>query len=611
VRTAALAALLALAAAGAAAGEPLRNRLAGHPSPYVALHAADPVAWQPWGRAAIERARAEGKLLFVTLGYFSCHWCHVMQRESFRDPEVAAFLNAHFVPVVVDRELEPALDAALIAFVERTAGYSGWPLNVFLTPEGWPLAGTVYLPRERFLALLRRVQAAWQEDAAELARIAREGGEALRPPPLGPAPPLPRPQAARALGAAFARAALAQADELLGGFGQEARFPSAPQLEALLALAGLAPEPARVRAFLALTLDHMARLGLHDLLEGGFFRYTTDPDWRTPHFEKMLPDQALLARLYLRAARALDERRHAAVARETLDFMLRRMAAPEGGFIASLSAVDAEGVEGGHYLFDADTLAAALDPDQRRAAAEAWGLTGPAPFEAGHLPLALRAPEAAAARLGWPPERVRAALAGARARLLAVRARRTLPADRKVLAGWNGLALAALAEAADLDPRYVEAGRRLRRLLAEALWDGEALARMRLPDGRAAGTASLEDYAYAALGLAAWGRRTGDGAALALARTLLERARARFRGVRGWRLEAEPLIPYVPETPAMPDGALPSPTAAWAEAALLAARGADDPLRAQAHEALARAVPFAREDPFWFASAVRLLAAPP
>ena len=271
--------------------------LASDPSPYLRMHADDPVAWRPLDAEALAEARKQDRLIFVTVGYFSCYWCHVMQGESFVDPEVARRLNTDYIPTVVDRELSPAIDAALIEFVERTRGTGGWPLNVIMTPDGLPLIGITYLPRERFLELLERVMGLWNEERAQLEQAAAAGAELLARRPVSMDGEFD-PQRGLAYRALLVDVALRLADTLAGGFGDQGKFPNAPQLLALLDVESEEPHQ-ELGEFLRLTLDSMADLGLRDHIGGGFFRYTTDPQWQVPHFEKMLYDNAQLARVFL------------------------------------------------------------------------------------------------------------------------------------------------------------------------------------------------------------------------------------------------------------------------------------------------------------------------
>ncbi len=592
---------LTMLAAEAATGT--GNALTGHPSPYLAMHGQDPVGWRDWGREALEQARARGLPLFVSSGYFACHWCHVMQRESYRNSDIAELLNSRFVPVKIDRELNPALDEYLIGFTERTSGRAGWPLNVVLTPDGFPLVGFTYLPPDELEAVLQRVIRLWGDQRDRVVEMARAGAQeyaALLRPDTSPLDPVDWPD----FDALLMQQAMAFADPLAGGFGPQTRFPREPQMSALIDLYARNGD-GQLGGFLRLTLDAMADGALRDHLGGGFFRYTVDPDWQTPHFEKMLYNQAQLVPLYLRAAEVLGEPRYRVLARETLDFMLSTLAGEDGGYIGSLSAVDAAGVEGGFYLWDEATLERLLEPAERRLAALVWGLEGAPRFEAGHLPIPRGAVEEAAADIGVPASEAEAMLERVRGRLLEARAARDLPRDHKQLAGWNGLALSAIAAgvAAFGEDRYREAGAGLRRFLTERLWDGERLHRARSPSGWF-GTASVEDYAYVAAGLADWGKAAGDEGARSLAHRLVGLAWSSFRDGDGWRRDSAPLLPAVPAEPALSDGALPSPAALLTALALA---HPDTAVRASATAAQRVAAPLVVRDTFNFASDARLL----
>jgi uncharacterized protein YyaL (SSP411 family) len=333
----------------------------------------------------------------------------------------------------------------------------------------------------------------------------------------------------------------------------------------------------------------MTRWGLRDHLGGGFFRYTVDPDWATPHFEKMLYDQALLIPVLLKAVDTLGEPRYRFVARQALDFLLGTLCRPDGACIGSLSAVDAAGHEGGYYLWRREDLDRLLNPGVRRLAGLSWGLEGPPAHAAGSLPVAARDPEAVAAELGLDPAASCALLDQARASLLAERATRVLPADTKALAAWNGLTLSALVAGARAFPggAYRQAAGALRDYLVRVLWDGTELHRGRSDQGWI-GEAALEDYAFVAQGLGDWAGLSGSAEDRALAHRLARLAWVRFYGERGWRLAKEPPLPGVPAEPALADGALPSPAAvlvafsldtgeadllAWARAAQGAAAG--------------------------------------
>jgi hypothetical protein len=556
------------------------------------MHADDPVHWQPFGPAALEQARRERKLIFVTSGYFACHWCHVMQRESFRDPQVAAALN-RFIPTVVDRELQPDVDAQLIAFVQRTSGIAGWPLNVLLTPEGDPLVGFTYLPRERFLKVVEATSQVWEKDPDSLRKLAREVIQALRSAAAAQAAGLPAPQE---LVRAFLAEAMDLADEMAGGFGGEAKFPHVPQLRALLTLY---QRDERLGDFLRLTLDQMARGELRDHLGGGFFRYTVDPAWQVPHFEKMLYDNALLASLYLQAARVFNETRYAEVGRETLDFMLRELATAEGGLAASLSAVDNRGVEGGYYLWDRETLKDLLTAEELGAVQRLWQMDRPSPFEGGYLPPASARGAAESPLIHSAYDKLRAARGSDG---------RSLPRDEKRIAGWNGLALEALSRGARLKggEAYRSAGGQLKNYIQGQLWDGQRLWRAAGGQGRLDPPGTLEDYAYVAAGLWAW-QEVSDEPDAVLPKLIAEAWR-RFHVERGWRLSEASWVALPVTDGALEDGALPSPQARLLEISLRwAAHTHDEALRVRALRALEQSREQGGTDLFRFASLVMLL----
>lgn len=577
----------------------LTNQLADHHSPYLALHASDPVAWQDWQQSVVAKARADERLIYLSIGYFSCHWCHVMQRESYKDSAIAEFLNANFIPVKIDRELEPALDARMIEFVEATQGRGGWPLNVFLTPDGYPLYATLYLPRDNFLQVLQRIHEVWTKDKANLRELARAEAEHGQGPG---AASLESDQVAIHIGR-FLEVAQQVADDVHGGFGNQSKFPSTPQLELLFDLYARKPDP-DLKSFLTLTFEQMAGNGLFDQLGGGFFRYTVDPDWETPHFEKMLYDNALLARLYLRAAQLLDRPDFEVVAKRTFDFMLTEMVASEGAMVASFSAVDDRDIEGGYYLWSEEELAQLLSEQERQVINLAWRMTDAAAFEQGHLPLGGHDPAQIAEQTELAQGDVERRLQAIERKLLAVRSARGLPVDDKLLAGWNGLALAGLAEAARLTgiDRYRVAAGRIRGYLVETLWNGETLWRA-VAGRQPVGQASVEDYAYVAEGLLAWARLTGQASDFALARSVLEQAWRRFYGPQGWRRAEDTFIVPDSARDALLDGPMPSPSGVIARVSLELAQHLDDEgLKKQALGALNGSQAMMREQSFWLAT---------
>jgi uncharacterized protein len=412
------------------------NALAAETSPYLRQHAENPVDWLPWGAVALARARELNKPLLVSIGYSSCHWCHVMERESFEDPLTAELMNESFVCVKVDREERPDVDALYMEAVQGMTGRGGWPLNVFLTPEQLPFYGGTYFPPDprpgmpAWTQVLQAIAESWSERHEEI----RAGGEQLRERLSGGALLLPSSEPIRAVALDQAVAKLAESfDARHGGFGRAPKFPQASVIELLL----LRDE----RSISLATLRAMARGGIHDLLGGGFARYSVDDTWTVPHFEKMLYDNALLARAYLHGWQAFGERDLLEVCLDTLGWALREMRGPEGGFYSALDA-DSEGVEGRFYVWTVAELKEVLSEDAD--AAIAWlGASEQGNFEDPHHPApGLNVLEDGEQR---PDQPTRARI---RARLLQARSARVRPGlDDKRLTAWNALMICALAEA--------------------------------------------------------------------------------------------------------------------------------------------------------------------
>lgn len=532
---------LAIACLAVADDRPGGWRLAAQSSPYLRLHADNPVQWYPWGEEALERARHEDKPLFISIGYFTCHWCHVMARESFRDPGIAARLNRDFVAVKIDREQRPDLDAAFMDFVRMTRGRGGWPLTVWATPRGQPFAGGTYFPpRARgdspgLEELLVKISRLWREDAqavrASAAQaVARLQERAAPVPPLKELDATTLERARRQIAAGY--------DELLGGFGPAPKFPQPARL--LFLLQDTDPDSAAMALH---TLEQMAAGAIHDQLGGGFHRYATDFEWRVPHFEKMLYDQALIARAFLHAFHRTGDPAYAALARRTLDFALAQLRAPEGGFYSALSAEspapgapDAEPQEGAYYTWTWRQLEQAIDdPQLRRWAAARYGIeqggnvTGdPWGAAAQHNILYLAQDDAALAeRFGVDAGTAARRSAEVERRLRAARARRPpVPVDDKIVSVWNGFMITTLAQAASLleEPRYERAAARAADFVLLTLYearDGTLFRDWRQGERGAAGF--CDDYAAVAEGLLALYRASGEPRRLRQARRLLER----------------------------------------------------------------------------------------
>ncbi|WP_455201336.1 thioredoxin domain-containing protein [Kaarinaea lacus] len=589
-------------------GDPtLANSMRGHGSPYLRLHENDPVAWQQWNPRVMELAKQKNKMLFVSIGYFSCHWCHVMQRESFSNNSVAKLLNTHFIPVKVDRELDPALDAYLIEFVQRTRGTAGWPLNVIISSDGYPVIGITYLPRAQFTTLLQQMTLLWQKDADAVKQLAREASQQLSKEKKLVKSELKRGVETR-LAIQFLQETLGFTDEMSGGFGDQSKFPMAPQLNALLNHYQRGRQQT-VKAFLELTFDHMVTQSLRDHIGGGFFRYTTDPTWQTPHFEKMLYDNAQLALLYMRAAKLLKRPDYNGIARETLNFMLRELKTADGAFISSLSALDNQNVEGGYYLWSETRLRKLLTRQEFEVVHLLWGMENSSQFEAGFLPRHVLSPDSVAEKLGVTTSKIMEVTASAQWKLFEARQQRSIPRDDKQLAGWNGLALQALVAGAKLEngSKFKEAAQKLRDYIVETLWDGKTLLRAK-KDNRQLSPGTLEDYVFAAQGLWKWYLLSGNQQDFQLVKRWVEIAWQQYYDNTGWHLSDRPLLPQKFGESVIKDAPLPSASATLLQLSLqLAEQDSDKVLRGKVSEALSIGHNLLMQSPFTYPSQIETL----
>lgn len=494
------------------------NRLLHETSPYLLQHAYNPVDWYPWGPEALARAAAEDKPILLSIGYSACHWCHVMAHESFENPETAALMNELFVNIKVDREERPDLDAIYMEAVQAMTGGGGWPMTVFLTPDGKPFYGGTYFPpvprynMPGFPQLLTAIAEAWQNRRKELLSAGDRLADALN-----------RTSQLQASDTRLDEALLERAtnkmygafEKVEGGFGGAPKFPQPMNLDFLLQRY-IQRNNALLLEAVTFTLTKMAWGGMYDQLGGGFHRYSTDNEWLVPHFEKMLYDNAQLARTYLHAWQVTGDPFFRRIAEETLDYVLREMTSPEGAFYSTQDA-DSEGKEGKFFIWTHDEIISLLGPEDGKLVAGYWGVTQRGNWREGgpgaNILHVRRPADVVAADLGVTPERLTEAIGRGRRVLLEARGGRLHPGrDEKVLAEWNGLMLHAVAEAAPALGRddYLQAARRNAEFLLtemrDASADGFRLHRTWKAGeggGRAKLDGYLEDYAAVALGLLA------------------------------------------------------------------------------------------------------------
>ena len=493
------------------------NRLAKETSPYLLMHAHNPVDWYPWGKEALAKAKKENKLIFLSIGYSSCHWCHVMEKECFVDEKIAKLMNEHFICIKVDREERPDVDEVYMTSLNiyfqliGSPRGGGWPLSMFLTPDARPVFGGTYFPPERFTAVLEEVNRRWTErpsavkkSAGQLSGIVKQR---LRHKPEGKPVKLDAE-----LLAGVQRALEAQFDETYGGFGSgRSKFPEVSNLEFLFDRFRRTADP-KARKMLLETLEKMAGGGIRDHVGGGFHRYTVDRFWRIPHFEKMLYDNGQLASAYSWAYLLTKKPYYRRIVDEQIQFVLREMTDREGGFYSALDA-DSEGEEGKFYVWKTDELKKLLSDEEFALVADVYGV-GPVPnFEGHHTLLLARSWDKTAADQKLTDEQLAGKMKAINAKLLAERGKRERPlTDTKILTAWNGLMIRGLADAGRVfkEPRYVKAASRAAEFV---------LANLRTKDGRLLRThtagkaklnAYLDDYAYLADGLIALFHATGE-----------------------------------------------------------------------------------------------------
>jgi uncharacterized protein YyaL (SSP411 family) len=584
------------------------NRLINEQSPYLRQHAHNPVDWYPWGEEALARAKSENKPILLSIGYSACHWCHVMERESFENEAIAGVMNENFVSIKVDREERPDLDQIYMDAVQLLTGRGGWPLTMFLLPDGRPFYGGTYFPPvdrhglPGFLRLLTAIADAYRQQPGDVqqnverltsamgsvATMQASGGELASSTPLN---------AARALGRNY--------DSVHGGIGGAPKFPNTFVFSLFLRMYD-ADSDINFADMVRDTLTKMAKGGIYDQIGGGFHRYSVDERWLVPHFEKMLYDNALLARLYLDAGRALNEPEFLRVAREILEYVLREMTSPEGGFYSSQDA-DSEGEEGKFFLWTpVEAREAIADEELTKIAARYFDISEEGNFEGRNILNRTIAQPDAAKLFGQTGDEIAAAIETIKSRMFAAREKRIKPGrDEKILAAWNAMMIAAFAEGyrALGDPRYLAAAERAVEFAMTKLWDGRALRRS-YKDGVARFNAYLEDYALMAGAMIDTYEASLDPRYLAQARTLadviLERFLDRERG--GFFFTSDDHEQLITRSKAAFDGSTPSGNSAAVMALLrLHAYTGDERYANEAARALNLLAELIEKQPFGFA----------
>ena len=517
------------------------NALKNHPSPYLDMHAQDPVKWLDWSKTVLQQAQKQNKPILISSGYFACHWCHVMQQENYLDSAAAEKMNQGFISVKLDRELHPDLDRYMIEFARQLTGRAGWPQHVVLTPEGYPFAAFGYLPNQNYLATLTNIQQSWQKQSANIKALAEQATQSAQTKSLTPIRPADFQQ--RLLTTLEQRI-----DDLSGGLKGTSKFPESPLILALLQLkSSTNPHsalPETINDWLELTLEQMQNQHLKDHVNGGFYRYTVDPEWQIPHFEKMGYDNAQLANIYFQAGKAFKRADFTETAKQTLRYMEEHLFDNDIGlFASSQSALDKNGVEGADYLFNKIELQKRLSKTAFNTVAKAWQLDRVPPYDLGWHPLPTEQ--------FWPE--IKAALKTPVA---------TIPRDSKHILSWNGLALSAYVSAykTTQEPAYLQKSTALAEKLT-VLIRQENAPRAIDPKQAPIGLATLEDYAYIIKGLQDLNSTNHTPVISKHLKTLNKTVQTLFLNENGWQTNQAFLLPGQSHQTTLMDDDLPSATA--------------------------------------------------
>lgn len=520
-----------------------QNELYQHASPYLAMHGQDPVNWLNWQASALTKAKHENKIIMISSGYFSCHWCHVMQKNNYHDTKTAEYLNQHFISVKIDRELTPDLDRYLIDFAQKAAGHAGWPQHVFLTPEGYPFYAFTYKPNPDFLLTLNKIQNFWKHSANKVIATAKASAQPIKSQPVETINKTKFYQA-------FKQQLTLRMDTLSGGLKGANKFPNASILKTALLLPNSDEE---ISEWLITSLNQMQSQHLFDHIYGGFYRYTIDPAWQTPHFEKMLYTQAQLAEIYYIASQKYQRQDYLNTANATLAYVEQQLYHPASGlYQSSQSAVDKNQIEAADYAWTQAQLKQQLNPQELKQVAEEW-LSQPTEYQI---------PDKKETESAWHPlptqrywQTIQHKLANSK-----FKPATAIPTDTKSILGWNGLLLSAFAKAVELKQRPANVAEKLAISLIDNL-NKTAPPRAISANNQNMGSANIQDYAYIIQGIQNWATVSQNIKLKKQADQFKQQAKTKFHTQQGWRYSDSPILPNQIGTNLIKDSAIPSPTA--------------------------------------------------
>lgn len=518
-----------------------QNQLIDHSSPYLAMHGSDPVNWQLWQADILQQAQQDNRLIFISSGYFSCHWCHVMQKENYRDPNTANYLNKHFLSIKIDRELNPEIDKPLIEFARKTTGQAGWPQHVILTPEGYPVHAFIYLDNKTFSKRLKDINQLWQNQPDKIRTLAEQfiaDEKAQLNANLKPGKPN-KVLTGKLLAEALFAQLRVRMDDFLGGLKGTNKFPVTPLLKSLLLYDDL---PDDIDDWLALTLTQMHSEHLYDHVHGGFYRYSVDPNWQTPHFEKMLYDNAQLVQVYLLAYQRWQDKTYLDTALQTLNYITDQLYDPQNRmYLGSQSALDKHDNEGGDYLWSRAELENTLTSEEFALVHQAWLLQSAPPYD-----------------LGWHPKPIASPLwKSIREKLKKTQ----ILTDSKNLLGWNGLLLSAFSQAylSSKQPQHLKQAENLAQRLTKLITQTNPP--RAISGNQSLGEASLQDYAFIYQGLKDWQAIADNRQKVDHVEQLVPLIQSKFLSPLGWRYNATPILPNQQGEAVMTDSFIPSPSA--------------------------------------------------